>query len=165
MPAGVGAGVALADALEVLRGRQRHRGVGVAVAHDEQRQLGAGEPLLDHEGAPGVAEGVTREVGAHGVAGLGDRLGDHHALARGEAVGLHDPRRGELLEVRQRGGLVVGAEAAVARGGDARGREHLLHPRLRALEPGAGRAGAEREPARGRARRRPRPRRAGPRDR
>ena len=51
-PAGVGAGVAVADALEVLRRRERPSRVGSAVAHDEQRQLGTGEAFLDHERAP-----------------------------------------------------------------------------------------------------------------
>ena len=75
--------------------------VGIAVAHDEQRQLGPGEALLDHERAAGVAERLAREVGAHRVARVGERLGDDHALARGEAVGLHDVGRRELLEERR----------------------------------------------------------------
>ena len=147
--AGVGTGVAVADALEVLRGGERHRGVGIAVAHDEQGQLGAAEPLLDHERAAGVAERVAGEVGAHRVARVGDRLGDDHALARGETVGLDHPRRAELVEVRARGVLVAGAEAAVARGGHPGLGEHVLHPRLRAFEARARGAGPERQsPAR-----------------
>ena len=63
---------------------------GIAVAHDEQRQLGTGHALLDHERAPGVAERLAGQVGAHHVARVGVVVGDEHALALGEAVGLHD---------------------------------------------------------------------------
>ena len=47
--AGVGAGVAVADALVVLRGAERHD--GVAVAEQEERDLLAGEELLDEHAA------------------------------------------------------------------------------------------------------------------
>ena len=100
-------------------------------------------PSSIDERAPGVAERLARQVGAHRVARLGERLGDDDALARGETVGLDHVGRRELLEERERGGFVVDTEAAVAGGGHARLGEHLLHPRLRPLEPCAGRAGTE----------------------
>ena len=37
---------------------------------------------------PGVAERLARQVVGHRLAGLGQRLGDQHALAGGQAVGL-----------------------------------------------------------------------------
>ncbi len=74
---------------------------------------------------------------AHGVARVGERLGDDDALARGETVGLHHVGRGELLEVRERGVVLVDAEGAVACGGDPGLGERVLHPGLRPLEPRA----------------------------
>ena len=72
------------------------------VAQHEQRQLGTGQALLDHARAARVAERVARQVRAHRVARLGDRLGDDHALARGEAVGLDHVEPGQRLEERER---------------------------------------------------------------
>ena len=68
-------------------------------------------------------------------------VGDEHALAGRQAVGLDHPRSGQRLEELERR-LGVG-EGAVAGGRHARRLEHLLHPRLRALEPGAVGSGAE----------------------
>ncbi len=80
----VGAGVALADALVVARRRERER--GLAVAQREQRQLGALEELLDDD--RDVAEALVLEHLGQRRAGLVLALGDHDALAGGEAVGL-----------------------------------------------------------------------------
>ncbi len=87
--AGVGAGVAVADPLEVLRRQQRphRRPVGQA----EQRDLRAVQELLDHHGPAGL--GVRqrgRPVGGH-----------HHALAGGQPVVLHHVRRAELVQRRR----------------------------------------------------------------
>ena len=71
--AGVGAGVAVADALEVL-GRDERHGVR-PVAEDEQRALLALHPLLDDDVAPGVAEGGARQLGADVLAGLVEACG------------------------------------------------------------------------------------------
>ena len=57
--------------LKSCAGRERHA-VGRPVAQHEQRELGAGQALLDHERAAGVAERRARQVGAHRVARLGD---------------------------------------------------------------------------------------------
>ncbi len=69
MPPVLGPVVAVADALEVLRRRQGHG--PRAVADREHRELGAGQPLLDHHAAAGVAERLAGEVVADGLAGLG----------------------------------------------------------------------------------------------
>jgi len=58
------------------------------------------------------------------------------SLARGEAVGLHDVEPAECVEERERARLVARGERRVPGGGHARGRQHVLHPRLRPLEPG-----------------------------
>ena len=42
------------------------------------------EPLLDHHGAPGIAEGGARELGRHVLAGLVEGVGHPHALAGGQ---------------------------------------------------------------------------------
>ena len=88
--AGVGPLVAGEDALVVLRRRERHR--RLAVAEDEQRDLGAGEVLLGDEHVAGAAELARHEAGLHRLARLGLVLADEHALAGGQAVGLDDQR-------------------------------------------------------------------------
>ena len=143
-PTGVGAGVAVADPLEVLCRGQQHR--PFSVAHRQDAQLRAAEALLDHERAPGVAEGHPGQVVAHRVAGLGERLGDHDALAGGQAVGLDHERRGERVEHGV--GRLDRVEGPVAGGGDAGRGDQLLHPRLGPLEPGPVGPGAEDPPAR-----------------
>ena len=87
-PAGVRADVAVADALEVLGGRHRDR--PLAVAEREQRQLLAGEVLLDEDLA--VAEAAcTQEVLERAARGV-LVLGDDDALAGGQPVVLQDRR-------------------------------------------------------------------------
>ena len=122
--AGVGAGVAVAEALVVLRGAERQH--VVAVAQEEQRHLGAGEELLDQHRAGGQEGCRVRER-------RGAVVGDDDALARGEPVGLHDVRRAEVIER----GLDL-AESRRAReraaAGHARGIHDPLRERLRSLE-------------------------------
>ena len=64
-----------------------------AVAHRQHRQLGTGQALLDDDGAAGVAEAGAGELGPDVVLGLDEDVGDEHALAGGQAVGLDHPRR------------------------------------------------------------------------
>ena len=99
--------------------------------------------------AAGVAEAGAGELGPHVVLGVDEVVGDQHALAGGEAVGLDHPRRRQRPQEVE-GGLDVG-EGAVGGGGHAGGGHHLLHPRLRALEAGAVGARAEDQPRRRRA--------------
>ena len=140
--AGVGPEVAVAEPLEVLRRRERHA-VEAAVAEHEERQLGAGEALLDHHGAARVAERPTGEVLAHAVTGLGERLGDEDALPGGEPIGLDDVEPGQRLEVRERDVLLLRGERRVPGGGDLGPRQQLLHPRLRPLQSRGGRGRSE----------------------
>ena len=112
MPPGVRSLVVVEHALVVLRRRERLR--VVSVAQHEHRQLGAGHALFDHARAAGVAERVARQVRAHCVTRVGDRLGDDHALARGEAVGLHDVQTRQRLEERERGRFLTGARTCRA---------------------------------------------------
>ena len=66
--AGVGPGVAVADPLEVLRRVEGDR--PDAVAQREHRHLRPRHPLLDHDSATGIAEGLAGELGAHVGLGL-----------------------------------------------------------------------------------------------
>src|SRR5450759_1579970 len=129
--AGVGPLVAGEDALVVLRRRQRH-GVA-AVAEDEQRDLGAGEELLDDDDVAGGAEVARHEAALDRRPSLGEIVADDDALAGGQAVGLDDQRvravgaeRGE----RRLGGLV----AAVRARRHAALAHHLFGEGLAALE-------------------------------
>ena len=69
---------------------------------------------------PGVAERGTRQIRAHRIARLGERLGHDDALAGRETVGLDHVEPGERVEKRERGVVVARAERRVARGRDAR---------------------------------------------
>ena len=130
--AGVGALVAVEQALVVLRGAEGQH--VVAVAEEEERHLGAGEELL-HEHRP------RRQIGV----GVGERrlaVGrDDDALAGGEPVGLHDVRGAELVERGLDLGAAGGAHRAAGR--HARGIHDPLRERLRALELRGGLARTE----------------------
>ena len=78
---------------------------------------------------------------------LGGRLGDDHALARGEAVGLQ--HRGVGGAVHLRLGLLVGGELHPRRGRHAGLLHQLLRERLAALDPRGRGARAERAQALG----------------
>ena len=126
-PAGVGAGVAVADALEVARGRERQR--ALAVAQREHRQLVADQQLLDQHRV--VAEAPLLDHRHQRGVRLRLVLRDHHALARGQAVGLDHGRVGvdRLQPLGDR------AHDPVAAGRHAGRLHHLLREHLRALEP------------------------------
>ena len=88
--AGVGALLAVEDALVVLGGGQRQR--VRAVDQGEEARLLADQALLDHHLGAGRAE-RAREAGLDGGGGILARLGDDHALAGRQAVGLDDDRQ------------------------------------------------------------------------
>ena len=92
---------------------------------------GPGHPLLDHDGAPGLAEGFAGELGAHVRLGVRQVTGDQHPLARGQPVRLHDV--GGDHRAQERDGVVGVGEDAVPRGGHAGRHRQLLHVGLGAL--------------------------------
>ena len=119
--AGIRAHVAVADALEVLCGAERHD--AAPVGDSEERDLVALEQLLDDHLA---AQGRGRP---QPFVDLRLRPAHEDALARGQAVGLHDtgwPRDGELLRRR-----------------DAGREQNVLAEGLRPLDPGRRCARAE----------------------
>ena len=149
---GVGAAVALAEAFVVLGRWHRHH--GAPVAEGEQRNLFADEPLFEHDPASGGSDGPAEQVGDCGQRRV-TPIGDDHALAGGEAVGLgHDgeaggvePRRclghagdhgragaGDAVTVAERPRvglrpLQLGGGPRRSEGGDAGGRERVDEPR------------------------------------
>lgn len=128
----VGARVALADALVVLRRRERER--RVAVREGEDRQLLAREELLDDDL---LARGAKLPAD-HDVVQAGERLGlgrgDDDALAGGEARGLEDDVVLDALDVLDGGGVVL--EVAVLGGRDGVARHEVLREGLGALHGG-----------------------------
>ena len=116
-----------------------------AVAHGEQGQLGADHPLFDHDLSTGVTERLPGELRQHVGFGRGEVLGDQHALARGQPVGLDHVGRVEAAQVGDRG--FRSAEGLVLGGRHAGVDQELLHVGLGPLEPGALGAGAEHESA------------------
>ena len=129
--AGVRAGIAIADALVILRRAEGHdrRSIG---QREEARFL-ALEEFLDHGFGPGVSE-AAREDLAHGVFGFGHGHGDGHALARGKPVGLDHDRRAEPRECGHASSLA--GDALIAGGGNIGARAEVLGEALAAFELG-----------------------------
>ena len=95
--AGVGAGVAFADALVVLRGGDLD-GVG-AVAEGEEGELFAGEELFEDDlGLLGAEQSAGEHLGGC-LFGFEVGVADDDALACGEAVGFDDDGDGEAAEL------------------------------------------------------------------
>ncbi len=112
--AGVGAVVAIQQALVILAGR--HRQYMLAIDHHDEAGFFAFEELLDHHPCSRVAQFV---VGEHHVY-RDERFAlvhrDYDALARREAIGLDDDRRAVFLDVCL--GCRDVAEGLEERGGD-----------------------------------------------
>ena len=130
--AGVGSEVAVGDPLEVLGGDERH-GPGPVTQH-EQRALLADQPLLNHDVAPGVAEGRPRQLGGDVGAGFVEGAGHQHALAGGQSVGLDHPGPGQRLEVGLGLSGLQRVEGREARRRDAGRAQDLLHEGLGPLQ-------------------------------
>ena len=139
-PPGVGAAVAVVDALVVARGGEDpHRR---AVAEREDAHLAAAHPLLDDHPGARVAEAALEEAGVDGGARLGGVVAHRHPLAEGEAVRLDDAGAelgGEPVERL----AILDAPRTPARGGDAGRVRELLGELLRRLHPPRGAGGAE----------------------
>ena len=119
----------------VRRGRARQDDQGHALgvrAHHQRRREEHARPRPRARVAEGVAQ--PGEVDHHAV------LGDDHALARGEPVGLDHHRRLVAVDVRVRRPGV--GEGLVARGGNAVVSENLLRQHLVARDHHAARVAA-----------------------
>ena len=128
--AGVGAGVAVADAFVILGGWEDD--VVAAGDDDEDRGFLAEETVLDEELAAGGAEFAAVEHVAHGGFGFGERGGDDDAFAGGEAVGFdHDGNCARAQVGEGRGDF---AEKGGGRGGDAVLQEELFRENLGGFE-------------------------------
>jgi hypothetical protein len=112
--AGVGAGVAVADALVVLGGRQGED--GLAVGEGQDGDLVALEVLFDHDRVAGGAELVRDHDVLESGLGLLCGFREDDALAGCEAVGFDDDAVVDGVEVLA-GGVVVD-KVLVAGGGD-----------------------------------------------
>ena len=128
--AGVGALVAVEDALVVLaRGERQH---ALAVDHHDEARLLALHEFLDDDAMAGVAELVAGEHHVDRRMRLVDRRRDHHALSGGEPVGLDHDRRAVLHHVGVRRFRV--GEGRIARRRDVVPRHEALGEILRRLE-------------------------------
>ncbi len=94
--AGVGAGVALADALVVLRGNERRH--VLAVAEAEEADLVAFEEFFDDDLLLGLAQQRAGEKALRGFGGGMARGADDDAFACEQAVGLDDDGRMKDLD-------------------------------------------------------------------
>ncbi len=138
-PAGIGAGIAVADPLVVLRRGQRQ----YVLAIDQREKAGflAPEKLLDDDLGAGRAEAARREHHVDRGMGLGEIGGDDDPLPRRQPVGLDDDRRALFGDVGLgRGGV---GKAAIGGGRDALAGAQILHKALRAFECRRRRARAE----------------------
>ncbi len=134
--AGVRAPVAVEDALVILRGADRER--PRAVAHDEERDLGAGQAFLDDELRARRAESALAHDGDDRRLGLRAIPGDDDALAGGEAVGLEHERPAEFAGPGDAERFVGGCARAEPGGRHAVTRHERLRERLARLEGGGG---------------------------
>ena len=91
------------DALVVLRGSERDR--GLAVGQCEKTDLAAGQEFLDHDFGAGRAEPALEHHGNGGF-GLSRCHCDHDALARRKPVGLDHDRCALRANVSQRVGRI-----------------------------------------------------------
>ena len=144
-PAGVGTGVAVADPLEVLRGRERRE--PLAVAEHQQRALATREPLLDHH----PCDRPHRRRRPESLASTSASASSIESVtstplpaARPSVLTTHGPGR-ERRNVLRLVHLRADREAG---GRHARLGQHLLHERLRPLEPGAVGTGPEHQATR-----------------
>ncbi|GAV36827.1 hypothetical protein ROTAS13_04516 [Roseomonas sp. TAS13] len=142
--AGVRTGVAIADALVILRPDQ---GQGMAaVAEGEEGDLLADQAFLDQDrGARRAVDAAIQHVGDGGL-GLLQRGGHHHALAGGEAVGLDHDRCALRPDIGH--GLGTVGEAGPFGPRHAGGFGDLAGEALGALQPRRGGGGAEAADAR-----------------
>ena len=137
--AGVGAGVAFADALVVLGGGDLD-GVG-AVAEGEEGELFAGEELFEDDLGLRRAEEHAAEHLGGGFFGLEVGVADDDAFAGGEAGGFDDDRDGEAAELFA--DLVERGAEGVGGGGDVVALHELFGEGFAGLELGRGLGGAE----------------------
>ena len=108
--AGVGAGVAVVNGFVILRGFERD--YAAAIAQNDEADFFAPQKFFDHQ---------ARTQRLNGGLGFGAAVGDDHALAGGESVGLHGDRIVELHQRLDSRFRRLGAHEA--RGGNA----HALH--------------------------------------
>ena len=137
--AGVGAGVALADALVVLRGNKR-RDV-LAVAKAEEADLVAFKELLDHDLALRLAQQRAREQPLGGLSGDVARGADDDAFARGQPVGFDHDRRMKDFDGFFNFGR--GGADGVVGGGNVVALQKALGEALAGFQHGCGARGAE----------------------
>ena len=99
--AGVRALVAVERALVVLRGGERDARRFRRTARTPTARGRSCPSSITHV-RPASPNAAPERYDVHGVARVGERLGDDHALARGEPVGLDDVEAGQRLEERER---------------------------------------------------------------
>ena len=135
MPPVLGPVVAVVDALEVL-GRGQRRDARPVAQHEQRALRARPAPPRPRRAGRRRRSASPDSLAATSASASAERVGDEHALAGGQAVGLHDPRA--RAASRRKAWAVVGVvEGAVAGGGHAGLGQHLLHEGLGPLEPGA----------------------------
>ena len=137
--AGVGPPVAVEGPLVVLAGG--HGDHMLAVAEGQDGDLRAGHTLLNDQAGARLAELLVGHHAADGLLGLGCGLGHHHALAQGQAVGLHHDGRALRADVGE-GGVHV-RKGLIFGGGDVVALHQVLGEDLAGLNDGGVGPGAE----------------------
>ncbi len=144
-PTGVRPFVVVEHSLVVLR-RQEGDEI-LAVGDDEERDFRSCQHLLEHDACPGIAKAAIDHGGVHGGFGRRTIRRHHHALAGGQAVGLHHQRITKFSGA-DGGRCFFRARAdPVVRGGHAVARHEVLGEGLAGLELGGGAGRAEHAPA------------------
>ena len=130
MPPVFGPFIAVEDALVILCGDQRQD--RLAVAECEEARLFAVQKLLEHDLGTRRRRRRAHHHVVDGGIGLGQTRCDHHALAGGEPIGLHDQGCAEFAREFLR--RIRFVEALTARGRDPRRIADVFHEGFRAFE-------------------------------
>ena len=121
--------------------RRWHRHDRVPVGEGEQRHLFADEPFLEHDATAGRRTGAGERVGDRSDRHVA-AIGQHHALAGGQAIGLDDNGRAERVDPCRR--LRHRRHDGGARTGDPVPLAERPRERLRPLQLGGGARRSER---------------------
>ena len=94
--AGIGPGIAISDALMILRSDQRRH--ALTIADDQERKFFTLQTLLHHNPRTGLTQHLAAEHFRRNCSCLFLTLADHHTFAGGQSIRLYHQRS---VKVRQ----------------------------------------------------------------
>ena len=128
--------IVIEDALVILSGANREK--RRAVGEHEIRGFLADEELLEDDSIAGAAESPLDHRRLNRCRRGGTIVDDHHALARGKAVGLQHERIAKRSPSIQASADVAESQTSIPRGRHVMARHEILGERLTRFERGRG---------------------------